>query len=71
MDDAEKFTILNGTGPGSTPQEPLALVAKLSDSERSDLESDGRGAPDTTSHEIRYCTFIQHSLTSLQVFLTS
>ena len=25
MDDAEKVTILNGTGPGPTPQEPLAL----------------------------------------------
>ena len=42
MDDADKLTFLNGTGPGSTAQEPLALVAKMSDSERSDLES-GRG----------------------------
>ena len=60
MADAEKLTILNGTGPGSTPQEPLALVAKMSDSERSALESDGRGRlasaaePDTTSPDIRY-----------------
>jgi hypothetical protein len=76
MDDAEKVTVLNGSGPGSTPQEPLALVAKLLDSERSDLESDGRGGlasatePDsTTPHEIRYRTSIQHTLTS--VFLTS
>ena len=30
MDDAEKVTILNGSHPGSTPQEPLALVAKMS-----------------------------------------
>ena len=45
MDDANKDIILNrsGTGPGSTPQEPLALVAKMSDSERSALESEGRG----------------------------
>jgi hypothetical protein len=43
MDGADKVSFLNGTGPGSTPQEPLALVAKLSDSERSALESDGRG----------------------------
>jgi hypothetical protein len=44
MDDADMFTIHrdNGTGPGSNPQEPLACVAKLSDSERSALESDGR-----------------------------
>lgn len=65
MDDTEKVTILNGTGPGSTPQEPLALVAKMSDSERSALESDGRLAntvqPNTTPSEIRYGTSIQHS----------
>ena len=35
MDDTEKVAILNGTGPGSTPQDPLALVTKMSDSERS------------------------------------
>ena len=29
MADAGKITILNLTGPGSTPQEPLALVAKM------------------------------------------
>jgi hypothetical protein len=75
MDDAHKVTILNGTGPGSTPQEPLALVAKMSDSERSNLESEERGGlasaaeTDTTPHEIRYRTSIQHSPTSL--FLTS
>ena len=61
--DAEKLTtILNGTG--STPQEPLALVVKMSDSERSALESDGRGSlgsstgPDTTPADNRYCTSI-------------
>ena len=62
MVDTDKI-VLNrtGTGPGSTPQEPLALVAKMSDSERSALESDGRGGlasdaePDTT---IRYGTLI-------------
>jgi hypothetical protein len=43
MDGADMVSILNGTGPGSTPQEPLALVAKMSDSARSALESDGRG----------------------------
>jgi hypothetical protein len=75
MDDADKVIILNGTGPGSTPQEPLALVAKMSDSERSALESEGRGGlasaaePDTTSPEIQYRTSIQHSLTFL--FVTS
>ena len=74
MDDAEKVTILNGSHPGSTPQEPLALVAKMSYmsySVRSALESDGRvpanaAEPDTPS-EIpgRYGTSIQHSPTSL------
>ena len=60
MDDSDKVTILNGTGPGSTPQEPLALVAKMSDSERSDLESGRRGGPasaaepGTTTPGIRY-----------------
>ena len=72
MDDAEKVTILNGTGPGLSPQEPLALVAKMSDSERCALESEGRGGlasaaePDTT---IQYRTSIQHSPTIL--FITS
>jgi len=66
MNDADKFTILNGTGPGSTPQEPLALVAKMSDSERSALESDGRGGLqvvnaaelDTTHVDNRYVYYI-------------
>ena len=62
MDDAEKVTILNGTGPGSTPQEPLALVAKMSDSERRDLESERRdGLSSATPTEIRYGMSIQHS----------
>ena len=67
MGDADKVSILNRTGPGSTPEEPLALVAKMSDSERSALESGGRGgltsaqavAPDSAP-EIRYRTSIQH-----------
>ena len=67
MDDTEKVTILNGTGPGSTPQEPLALLAKLSDSERSDLESGRSGGlasaaePGTTPPGIRYGTSILQS----------
>ena len=66
MGDADKVTIFNRTGLGSTPQEPLALVAKMSGSERSALESEGRSGltsaeePDTTSPEIRYRTSIQH-----------
>ena len=68
----KKFTFPNrtGNGPGSTPQEPLALVAEMSDSERSALESDGRGglasgsaAEHTTSPEIEYRT-------SIRIFLT-
>ena len=43
MGDACKVTILGRTGPGSTPQKPLALVAKMLDSKRSALESEGRG----------------------------
>ena len=75
MDDTDKVTILNGTSPGFTPQEPLALVAQMSDSERSALESEERGGlgsaeePDTTAPEIRYCTSNQHSPTFL--FVTS
>ena len=65
LDDAENVTILNGTGPGSTPQEPLALVAKMSDSERSVLESDGRvglanAAESESESEIRYGRSIQY-----------
>ena len=76
MDEADKVINLNhiGTGPGSTPQEPLALVAKMLDFERSALNSEGRSGPsaaehDTTSPDIQYRTFIQHSLIFL--FVTS
>ena len=72
MGDANEVTILNRTGPGSTPQEPLALVAKMSDAERSALESGGRrefasaAEPDSTTYpEIRYRTSIQYSPTFL------
>ena len=68
MDDADKVTILNGTYPGSTPQEPLALVAKMSGSERSAMESDERGELASVAEfdaEIQYRMFIQHSLTLL------
>ena len=64
MGDADKVTILNGTGPGSSPEEPLALVAKMSNSERRALESEKRGGlasaaePDTTPSKIRYGTSI-------------
>ena len=58
MADADKFTILNRTGPGSTPQEPLALVAKISDSERSAMESRSLAEPSTTIPGIRYRTSI-------------
>ena len=67
MDDTEKITILNGIGPGSTPQDPLALVAKMSESERSAMESDGRvglansAEPNTTPLDIRYGTSIQQN----------
>ena len=75
MGDADKVAILNRTGPGSTPQEPLALVAKISELERSALESERGGGlasaaePDTTPSGIRYRTSIQHSPTFL--FITS
>jgi len=68
MDDAEKVSILNGIGPGSTPQEPLALVAKMSDSERRALDSEGRsgfasGAVyDTTSPEIQYLYYLLYGV---------
>ena len=75
MGDADIVNILKGTGPGSTPQEPLALVAKMSDSDRSAMESGERGelasavtVSDTTSPEIRYRMSNQHSPTFL--FLT-
>jgi hypothetical protein len=59
MDDADKITILNHTGLGSTPQEPFALVVKMSESDRSALDSRGKGGlasaePDTTLTEIQY-----------------
>ena len=73
MGDADIVNILKGTGPGSSPQEPLALVAKMSDSDRSAMESGERAElasaeSDTTSPDIRYRMSNQHSLTFL--FLT-
>ena len=65
MGNADK---VNRTGPGSTPEEPLAFVASVSDSEQSALELGGlesAAQPDTTSLEIRYRTFIQNSPTFL------
>jgi len=67
MGDADKVALLNCAGPGSTPQEPLALVARMSDSERSALESRGRGGlastaePDATSPEIRYLYYLLYA----------
>ena len=66
MDDVEKITIVNGTGPGSTAQEPLSLVTTMSESERRYLESGRRGElisaaePGTTPPGIRYGTSIQN-----------
>ena len=64
-DDADKIAVLNrSTGPGSTPHEPLALVAKMSDSERSALKYERRGGlasaaeADSMTPEIRYRTSI-------------
>jgi hypothetical protein len=37
MDDGYRLSLLNGSGPGLLPQEPIALVAKLSESERNAL----------------------------------
>jgi hypothetical protein len=64
MKDAGKVTILNDTGPGLLPQEPLALVAKVSDSERAALESRERNVlassvpaeSGTSSQNVQYRT---------------
>ena len=42
MDDDDKFSSHNGTGPGCSADAPVALVANMSDSEKTTLESDGR-----------------------------
>ena len=73
MNDTDKVTILNRTGPGSTPQEPLALVAKMTDSERSVVESGRRGGlaePIITSPGIRYRTSVPHTYFSFRKILT-
>jgi hypothetical protein len=76
MDDADMFTIHNGNGPGSNPQEPLALVAKMSDSGRRALESDGRVRLASTSKletmppDIRHGTSIRHPPSTF-LFITS
>ena len=68
--DANKVT-LNSSGPGSTPQEPIALVLKMSDSERRALESargGGLAEPDTTSPGIRFRTSVQHPYFSFAAY---
>ena len=71
MGDADKITIVNRTGPGSMPQEPLALVANMSVSElvnameyegKDELASAADSEPDTT---IQYRRSIQHPPTIL------
>ena len=66
--DADKVNIRNRTQDSSdyTSQKPLALVAKMSDSDRSSLESrSGRVAQANTSLPgIRYRTSVRHSLLS-------
>jgi hypothetical protein len=65
MKNTGKFTLLNGSGPGSTPDAPLALVVKLSESELesrcrnevADISDDG-----SNSRRVRYCTSIHASL---------
>ena len=63
LGNADQVTGLNHTGPGSSPRDPLAFVVRISDSERSVLESGVRGRlksaaePDTDS-DIRYRTSI-------------
>ena len=75
MGDSEKLAILNpSTGSESTAQEPLELVAKMSNSERSALEAGRRGGlksavSDTTSPEIQYRT--SHSTLSFFSFRTN
>ena len=73
MADANKINILNRNDFGSTPQAPLALVAKMSDSERSALESErgvGLADPNTPSPGIRYRTSVQHSYFTFRNILT-
>ena len=72
LDDAEKVNILDRTGAGSTPQAPLALVAKILNSERSALESGRRGRLMNAEPlpDFQYRSSIQYSSTFLFV-LTS
>jgi len=55
MDDGHRLSLLNGSGPGSTPQEPMALVVKSSESERNTLAG-ARTSPDisASSRKVRY-----------------
>ena len=73
MDDADKFSSHDGAGPGCSADAPVALVAKMSDSERTTLESDGRGGLASTAKPrpgTRHCTCIQHFCSTFH-FVTS
>jgi hypothetical protein len=72
VDDTLKLSILSRTGPGSLPQEPLALVAKLTASERSALKSDRSGFASTlelktATSNIQYRKYMDSKF----IFLTS
>ena len=72
MGNVDKVT---RTGPGSTPREPLAFLARISDSKRlgslSALESGGIAVGDTMPLEIRYRTSMQTSLTFFLILTSS
>jgi hypothetical protein len=54
MDDTSKVTILDRTGAGFMPEEPLALVAKFVDEFGRRREDLGAVVPGTTSPNSRY-----------------
>jgi hypothetical protein len=57
MDNADIVTIHDFTDPGTTPEEPLALVVKLSDSEPSAGERGGLASAAEDTADVRFGRF--------------
>ena len=59
LDDASEVTIVECTGLGYMPQEPLALLAKLSDSEKGSFRSsESKVVGPVVTATTRYRTYI-------------
>jgi hypothetical protein len=64
MDDKSRVSLLTGTGPGSSPHEPMALVVKNEDSKGfrypPEFAISGSDDVDMELSEARYCAHLSY-----------